>query len=49
MINNFECQNDKVAPNAKWKMALDIELKTNNDSVHQTKDSALNAKMTMRL
>ena len=38
-----------MALNTKWKMTLDIELKTNNDSVRQTKDSALNAKMTMRL
>lgn len=37
-------QNEKVALNAKRKMALDIELKADNDSECQTKDTTLKAK-----
>ena len=42
MNNSSERQTENV-------MALDVELKTNNDSEHQTKDVALNAEMKMRL
>ena len=38
-----------MALNAKLKMSLDIELKTDNGSERQTKGVALNANMKMRL
>ena len=50
---NWECDSEHqtkgVALKAKLKMALDIELKTNNEFERQTEDMTLNAKMTMRL
>ena len=46
---DFEHQTKGVALNAKLKMALDIELKTNNGFKRQTEDTTLNAKMTMWL
>ena len=46
--SELQTKENIVTLNSKWKkdmMALNVELKKNNDSECQTKDTALNAKL----